>query len=185
MGITKGIFTVDTHTHAQRYAVKFQEKGIKPDYAVLSDTMNEAVCYDNSPRMLYFMDRYDVDMCIIQPLFSMTNEVNMEIVKKHPGALPPVQRRKDHATGIGWASALESEGLPGEIEELLATGLFVGVGEGLPGGGVGKSWGGRVVDNLRLYGALRKYKVVAQYHSGCPYRLRRRRLAVVQIQGHL
>jgi len=169
MGITKGIFMVDTHTHAQRYAVKFREKGIKPDYATLTDTMNESVCYDNSARMLYFMDRYDVDMCIIQPSFSMTNELNMEIVKKYPGRFAALcndekTMRRDRLGIKPW----NLKDSLAEIEELLATGLFVGVGEGLPGGGVGKSWEERFETICAYMELIRKYKVVAHYHTGCP-----------------
>ncbi len=170
MGITKGIFTVDTHTHAQRYAVKFQEKGVKPEYAALTDTMNESVCYDNSPRMLYHMDRYDVNMCIIQPSFSMTNELNMEIVKNHPGRFAALcndarthQRARDGIKPWNLKDSLA------EIEELLATGMFVGIGE------VG---GGALRADLRLHGAHPKVQGRGALPHRLPVRLCRRRLAV-------
>ena len=78
-----GRFVVDTHVHAQRYAFKFQERGIDPNYATLAEGMSsdpEVVIYDNSARMLYDMERYGVDMCIISTAFGMTDEINQEIM---------------------------------------------------------------------------------------------------------
>jgi hypothetical protein len=36
------------------------------------------VIYDNSARLLYDMECYGVDMCIISPAFGMTDEINQE-----------------------------------------------------------------------------------------------------------
>jgi hypothetical protein len=87
MGLAKGIFMVDSHVHAQRLAYKFQEKGEKPNYAALMDGMGHSESYSNAPRLLYHMDRYDVNVCVIMPAFGMTNERNMEIVREHPDRL--------------------------------------------------------------------------------------------------
>jgi hypothetical protein len=35
-----GRFVVDTHVHAQRHAFKFQERGIDPNYANLTEGMS-------------------------------------------------------------------------------------------------------------------------------------------------
>ncbi|MDR1205630.1 MAG: hypothetical protein LBL26_09160, partial [Peptococcaceae bacterium] len=72
MGLAKGIFTVDTHVHAQRHAFGFQNKGLDPEYSTLAEGMSHSVVYDNSDRLLYHMDRYQVDVCVIFPAFGMT-----------------------------------------------------------------------------------------------------------------
>jgi len=86
MGVARGIFVVDTHVHAQRLRVGFKEKGIeRSDFATLQREMRDrSEPYDNSARLLYHMERYGVDMCVIQPAFSMSNELNAQIVEKHP-----------------------------------------------------------------------------------------------------
>jgi predicted TIM-barrel fold metal-dependent hydrolase len=169
MGLAKGIFMVDTHTHAQRFAFKFKEKGLKPDYATLSDGMPESVCYDNSDRMLYFMDRYNVDVCVIQPAFGMSNEINAEIVKKHPDRFvafcSDIKTQERHRKGIKEWNLKDSLQ---EIDELLSTGMFVGIGECMPGFAGKKSWEQRFEEICQYMELCRKYKVPAQYHTGFP-----------------
>src|SRR5574340_118427 len=82
-----GIFVVDSHVHGQRHAFRFKERGIKPDYATLAMGMPsaEVEVYDNSPRLLYHMERYQVDVAILIASFGMTNELNVEMMDKHPG----------------------------------------------------------------------------------------------------
>ena len=74
---------MDTHVHAQRHAAGKALKGSK-DYSKLGHAMFHIEAYDNSPRLLYDMDCYDVDMCVLLPAFGMTNELNLELVKKYP-----------------------------------------------------------------------------------------------------
>ena len=76
-------FIVDTHVHSQRHAAGSALKGSK-DYVDLSHAMFSIQAYDNSPRLLYDMECYGVDMCMLQPAFGMTNEISVEQVKKHP-----------------------------------------------------------------------------------------------------
>ncbi|MCL1806020.1 MAG: amidohydrolase family protein [Clostridiales bacterium] len=167
MGLAKGIFTVDTHTHGQRFAVKFQEKGVKPDYSTLSNDMStEAVCYSNAPRMLYFMDRYNVDVCALLPAFTMTNEVNAQIVKEYPDrfvAFCSATKTRDRARAgekVTFDDSLR------EMEELLASGLYKGFGEGMPASG--DTWEEKFESICKVMELLRKYKCVAQYHTSCP-----------------
>jgi len=75
MGIPCARFIVDTHVHAQRHAAKFKERGVKPDFTTLSKEMGLADTYDNSPCLPYDMERYGVDMCVLQSAFGMTNEL--------------------------------------------------------------------------------------------------------------
>jgi len=168
MGLAKGIFTVDTHTHGQRHAYGFQAKGEKADYATLADGMtHHAVVYSNAPRMLYHMDRYNIDVSLLLPAFGMTNTTNMEIMKEHPGRF--VAMCRDVETSF----AVQREGKPwkienalNEVEELLATGMFVGIGEGMPS--QGNSYGERLETLCKFMELCRKYKVVATYHTGFP-----------------
>ena len=84
MGIARGRFLIDTHVHAQRHAVKLRERGIKPTFDTLATEMrwgSNVVLYDNTPRLLYDMDRYGVDMCVIMPGMGMSDELNLVIVK--------------------------------------------------------------------------------------------------------
>jgi len=167
MGLAKGIFMVDSHVHAQRHAYKFQEKGEKPNYAALMDGMAHSVSYSNAPRLLYHMDRYDVNVCVIMPAFGMTNERNMEIVREHPDRFVAVCSDADLMLKKGqeWSYKASLE----EIERLLDTGMFVGIGEGMPGGGTRRiSWQQKFEEYCGYMELCRKYKVVAQYHSGFP-----------------
>ena len=86
MGIARGRFVIDTHVHAQRHAAKFKDGKLKADYSKLAANMvlTGMEVYDNSPRLLYDMDRYGVDMCVLVPAFAMTDEINEAIVKAHP-----------------------------------------------------------------------------------------------------
>src|SRR4030042_153539 len=76
-------FVVDTHVHSQRHAAGAALKGSK-DYGDLGKVMNQIEAYDNSPRLLYDMECYGVDMCIVEPAFGMTNENNVAQMKKYP-----------------------------------------------------------------------------------------------------
>lgn len=85
-----GRFIIDTHVHAQRHAAgpEFKKMGLtdpkKIKYSDLSGIMRHLVTDDNSKRLLYDMDCYDVDMCILLPAFGMNNEINVELVEKYP-----------------------------------------------------------------------------------------------------
>ena len=91
--------------------------------------------YDNSARLLYDMQTYSVDMCIIRPAmtFGMNNELNAALVEKHP----------DKFAALCTPRATFERALKGEIEwsieeackeldRLLSTGKYVGIGEGMP-----------------------------------------------------
>ena len=88
-----GRFVVDAHVHAQRFATNQQAKlaehgGRAPPvrYNDVADAISDAIPYDNSARLLFDMECYGIDMCVLLPAFGMTNELNLEIVKKNPVA---------------------------------------------------------------------------------------------------
>jgi predicted TIM-barrel fold metal-dependent hydrolase len=167
MGLAKGIFMVDTHVHAQRHAFGFQKKGLDPDYGTLAEGMSHSVVYDNSDRLLYHMDRYQVDVCVIFPAFGMTNEIDLQIVDKHPDRFVALcwdgeTRRKDENGEKEWniKDAID------ELDRLLSTGRFKGIGEGMSTRG--KTWSEHLEQYCQYMELCRKHKVVAQYHTGFP-----------------
>ena len=171
MGLAKGIFVVDTHVHAQRHAFRLKARDVDSEFSKLSEGMPVVDTYDNSDRLLYHMDRYGVDVCVIMPAFAMTNEIDKEIVKKHPDRFVALAwdvetRRKDNEGIEPWSIKAAVE----ELDRELATGLYVGVGEGMPGmtrlapGG----WSQRFDEICQVMELCKKYKVVATYHTGAP-----------------
>lgn len=171
MGIPRARFVVDTHVHSQRHIVKPGEKGGQVDYKSLSRDMRVMDTYDNSARLLYDMDRYGVDMCVLQPAFGMTNEINADQVKKHPDKFLamclPVKTMKRALKGeIQWTAELAAQ----ELDQLLSTGIYrAGIGEGFPrhpNPTRMMSWLERL-EELRLFMDLaRKHKVAVSYHTG-------------------
>lgn len=170
MGLAKGIFTVDTHVHAQRHAFKFKEQNLDPSFAKLDEEMAQSVVYDNSDRLLYHMDRYDVDVCVIFPAFGMTNEIDLQIVDKHP----------DRFVALAWDVETRAREMRGEkewniddsikeLDELLSTGRFKGIGEGFSSmQRTNLSWPEHLEMICQYMELCRKHKVVAQYHAGFP-----------------
>jgi len=170
MGLARGRFVVDTHVHAQRHAFKFKEKGIKPDWATLAQGMREAEVYDNSPRLLYDMDRYGVDMCVIVPAFGMTDALNAEIVKAHPDKFVALCSGTAYMERVRKGEVKWSiEGHCEELDRLLSTGMYVGIGEGTPGHFVERrtiSWDERFEELCQVMEVARKHGVVVSYHTG-------------------
>lgn len=176
MGIARGRFVIDTHVHAQRHAVKMRDRGIKPTFDNLAREMRwseNVVLYDNSPRLLYDMERYGVDMCVIMPGFGMTDELNGEIVKAHPDKFVAqckgTKYWKRVAKGeIEW----DIKDLCKEMDELFSTGLYRGgIGEGLPFNPKMKkpyTWEERFEEICQMMEVARKHKVPVSYHTGNP-----------------
>lgn len=138
-------FVVDTHVHSQRTAAgaalkkkaesSSGETPSKYKYQDLAETLREVEPYDNSERLLYDMSCYGIDMCITRPSMSlgMNNELNAKLVEKYPDKFaalcnPRGTFRKAIKGEIEWTidAALR------EIDDLLSTGKFVGIGEGMP-----------------------------------------------------
>ena len=140
-----GRFVVDTHVHPQRHAVRFQKSDDEEKYSRLGELMHTAVpadeaddddgiiVYDNSERLLYDMDVYGVDMCMLLPAFGMTNEINRQIIEANPekfvASAYPVQAKKRAMRGEEeWTVDAAVE----ELEEVLSWDGFIGIGEFLP-----------------------------------------------------
>ena len=176
-----GRFIVDTHVHAQRHAAgkKLKEVGAaeskKADYQDLSHAMRNLTTYDNSERLLYDMNCYDVDMCILCSAFGMNNDINVQLVEKYPDKFRALCRAKETADKaqsgeIEWTMEAACE----EIDRLLATGKFVGIGEGMPSNSdnarIKKTYShSQRMDELRLVmNVARKHQVPVRVHTGSP-----------------
>ncbi len=154
-----GRFVVDTHVHAQRFAAgssldKSTATGSAPRYRDLAAAIRQLTPYDNSPRLLFDMACYAVDMCVLLPAFGMSNELNLQIVDAHPdrGEAP-------------WSA----EAAAAELDRLLATGRFVGLGEGMPADSTRRNTIGQTerMDQLRpIMEVARKHKTVVRVHTG-------------------
>ena len=170
-----GRFIVDTHVHAQRFAVggelaKAQAGADRAGYGDLAAAIRRATPYDNSARLLYDMSAYDVDMCVLLPAFGMTNELNLQIVDAHPerfvavcGAMQTARKALDGEAP--WSAAAAAA----ELDALLATGRFAGLGEGMPADPSRKTTIGQTerLDQMRpIMEIARKHKTVARVHTG-------------------
>ena len=134
-----GRFIVDTHVHVQRHAAgpELRKLGLddpsKIKYEDLSRVMPLMVTYDNSERLMYDMDCYRVDMCILCSAFGMNNDINADLVEKYPDkfrALCCAKKTNERALAgeIEWSIEAAVE----ELDALLATGNYIGIGEGMP-----------------------------------------------------
>ena len=177
-----GRFVIDTHVHAQRHAAgpEFKKLGLKDprkiQYKDLAGIMPHLKTYDNSKRLLYDMERYGVDMCILHPAFGMSNELNMELVEKYPDkfralVLPKGTTDKAKAGEIEWTIEAAVE----ELDRLLSTGKFIGIGEGMPSRPHGSTKYIKTYTQTERMDELRKvmdvagkHKVPVRVHTGSP-----------------
>jgi predicted TIM-barrel fold metal-dependent hydrolase len=170
-----GRFIVDTHVHAQRFAAgpelgKANLDTTKARYGDLANVIRRLTPYDNSPRLLYDMTCYDVDMCVLLPAFGMTNELNLQIVDAHPGRFVAVCGATETARlAIGSEAPWSAAAAAAEIDALLATGRYVGLGEGMPADPTRKTTIGQTerLDQIRpIMDVARKHGTVARVHTG-------------------
>jgi predicted TIM-barrel fold metal-dependent hydrolase len=172
-----GRFVVDTHVHAQRHAAgkalkekAQQEKKSEVSYEHLSETMRHLTAYDNSDRLLFDMQAYQVDMCVLHPAFGMTNEINAQIVEKHPTkfvALCNAKKTQDKA--VRGEESWTIEAAAAELDAHLATGKFVGIGEGIPGDNTRRRTISQTerLDEIRVVMEVaRKHRVPVTIHTG-------------------
>jgi predicted TIM-barrel fold metal-dependent hydrolase len=178
-----GRFVIDTHVHAQRHAAgkraaeKTAELGKKKtDYVDLESQLGKLETYDNSERLLYDMDCYGVDMCILRPAFGMTNELNVEIMERYPDKFRCMAIAKKTADEALKTGEWDVKDAIKELDDLCATGKFVGLGEGPASrpdslhGLIRKTYNqSERMDELRLTMDIgRKYKIPVTIHTGSP-----------------
>lgn len=172
-----GRFIVDTHVHSQRHAAGAALKGSK-DFGDLGKVMGQMDAYDNSARLLYDMACYGVDMCVLEPAFGMTNDINLEQKRKYPDKFvcncwPREYQKKVMAGEVEWTI----EGFCQALEDLLKTGEYVGVGEAVipamrmkKGAQYPEYLDEREIikEHMHVLDICRKYKVPFRYHTGLP-----------------
>lgn len=175
-----GRFVVDAHVHAQRFAAGKAMREARnasdktatdrPGYNDLAKVMRRLEPYDNSPRLLFDMECYEVDMCVLLPAFGMTNALNAEIVDAHPDRFVAVCGAMETARkAIAGEEPWTAEAAAAELDALLATGRFVGIGEGLPADNTNKTTISQTarLDQMRpVMEVARKHKTVVQMHTG-------------------
>ncbi len=177
-----GRFVVDTHVHSQRTAAgpelrkRVEKEGGPLKYSELGQVLREVTPYDNSARLLYDMEAYGVDMCVIRPAmtFGMNNDLNVALVEKHPDRFAalctPRQTFEKAMRGeIEWSI----DEACSELDRLLSTGKFVGIGEGMPidpliltGAKKQITKEKRVDEMLAAMEVARKHQVPIYYHTG-------------------
>lgn len=178
-----GRFIVETHCHAQRIAarigdeddISYQRLREKMLTSVPADEATEddqVVIYDNSDRLMYDMDAYDVDMCVLQPGAWFENRLNQEIMERHPdtfvSAAAAIQTEKAHMRGEEeWTIGAACD----EIEGWLNEDGFRMIGEGVP-----KqpsldrviSWEERRPQVREVFELADAYEVPVGWHTGYP-----------------
>jgi predicted TIM-barrel fold metal-dependent hydrolase len=170
-----GRFIVDTHVHAQRFAAgpEFARLNLTAGaarYDDLAQVMRLLTPYDNSARLLYDMECYGVDMCVLLPAFGMTNELDRELVERHPdkfvAVCAPVESAQKAIRGEGpWSPQAAAE----ELDRLLSTGMFVGLGEGMPADSTRRRTLSQTerMDQMRpIMEVARTHRTVARMHTG-------------------
>ncbi len=136
MGRYAGRFVVDTHVHVQRASLKFKERGEKPSVGGMYGKVAELDWWDNSPRCLYDMERYGIDLCIIMCgglSRGMDNDLDIKVAEQNPGKFavlcyPTTFLKKCTRGEAKWSI----EGALEETEQRLKTGKYKGIGQGLP-----------------------------------------------------
>jgi predicted TIM-barrel fold metal-dependent hydrolase len=171
-----GRFIVDTHVHGQRFATKqrAQQSGGSPHkppvrYNDVAAAISDAVPYDNSERLLFDMNCYGVDMCVLLPAFGMTNELNLEIVRKNPGKFVAVCSPTEAIARTFRGEPWDAKEAARELDALLSTGEFVGIGEGCPTNHSRRTTMSQTerLDEMRIFfDVARKHSTVMQVHTG-------------------
>jgi len=132
--------------------------------------------FDNSPLTLNDMERYGVDMAVLLPSWpGTTSEMQLELVNNNPGKF--VAMCSDQKLRIAVCKGEVEWTLQAavdEVEALLKTGNYVGIGEFTP-----RNFHPKKIyefkerlDEYRTFAELaRKYDVVLSYHdwAGFPY----------------
>jgi predicted TIM-barrel fold metal-dependent hydrolase len=174
-GVKLGRFIVDTHVHAQRFAAGEALRARGADtasgaYRDLAAAIRASAPYDNSARLLYDMACYDVDMCVLLPAFGMSNDLNLQIVDAHQGRFVAVCGAMETARkALRGEEPWSATAAAAELDALLATGRFVGLGEGMPADPTRRTTIGQTerLDQIRVVmDVARRHRTVARIHTG-------------------
>jgi len=172
MGIARGRFVIDMHTHSQRHALNWKGREEKPDFVNLSKGMQQSVAYDNSPRLLYDMQRYGVDMCCILQGPGFGDPLNAETAKKHPDKFVALCGASEYTNSVRQGEREWSiKDCCSELDKLLSSGDFVGIGEALPSNPKQDPdhplpWEKRFEEICQIMEIARAHKVPIGFHTG-------------------
>ena len=181
-----GRFIVDTHVHSQRSAAgpelrktigkTMGESSKRLKYSELGKILRQLTTYDNSARLLFDMETYSVNMCIIRPAmtFGMNNELNLQLVEKYPDKFAALcTPRETFEKALSGEIEWTIEEACKELDRLLSTGKYVGIGEGMPvdpliltGAKKQISQTERMDQMSKAMAVARKHKVPIYYHTG-------------------
>jgi predicted TIM-barrel fold metal-dependent hydrolase len=177
-----GRFVVDTHVHAQRFAAGAAVRSVLDGapsggtrWEALSAVMPGLEPYDNSEVLLHDMACYGVDRCVLLPAFGMTADLNLQIVERYPDRFTTLCDAGDYRRRVlEGAEAWCIEGVCAELDRLLATGRFVGIGEVMPYMPMPPdprrpvSREVAVTNMLAIVEVAARHRVSVRYHTGCP-----------------
>lgn len=129
-------FIVDTHCHITTlYQPATEEGWEKVEQCEWSGLEYELEPFDNSFLTMYDMERYGIDMAVLLPSIpGTTNESQAKLVKRFPNKFRACC--SDQMTILKAIRGEEQwtfKAAMKEVEEALATGYFVGIGEFAPG----------------------------------------------------
>jgi len=155
MGLAKSIFTVDNHVIPQPLGA-----GYPGD--------------DPESMLLFHMDRYNVDVCVLKSHYHAgvnKNKLIADMVKRHPDRFVGLccdyeTQRKEAAKEAPWSIKDAVK----ELDELMSTGLYAGIGEGFPRDRNPRkpllSWDVRMDEIFMVLELCRKYKSPLHYITG-------------------
>ncbi|HEY1360669.1 MAG TPA: amidohydrolase family protein [Xanthobacteraceae bacterium] len=171
-----GRFVVDTHVHAQRFAAgsalaaEGNSDPAQRSYTDLAASIRKLVAYDNSARLLFDMDAYRVDMCVLLPAFGMSNELNAAIVARHPDKFVALcSAMETGRKAVAGEEPWTAKAAAAELDRLLSTGKYAGIGEGIPSDPSRKTTLGQTerLDQIRtIMEVARRHAVPATIHTG-------------------
>ena len=146
MGLAKGVFTVETSA------------GVGKD----------------PTELLYYMDRYDVNMCVLGSLVPAKVKDTVDVVNKYPDKF--VALCYDEQTQIRNSNGEEKWSMTAaakELDEFLSTGFYSGIGVGIPRDRTFRrallDWEERLDQVCEIFELARKYKFPVSWHTGIPH----------------
>jgi len=159
MGLAKGIFMVDNHVIPQNGGTGYEGD-------------------DPEKMLLYHMDRYGVQVAVLKShggyyaqKGTNKNELIQEMVKRHPDRFIALctdveTQNKEAFDGVEW----NIDDAVKELDNLLSTGLYAGIGEGFPRSrNIRKplaSWDQRLEEICKIAELCRKYKKPMHWITG-------------------
>lgn len=112
-------------------------------------------------------------MCVLTPAYGMSNEMNLELVERHPDKFVALcSAKKTYERALRGEIEWTIEAAVSELDELLSTGKFVGIGEGIPTDPLVLSRKKRLCEvermdqMMKVLSLAQKHNVVAHYHTG-------------------